>query len=244
MTEEGGAMHKIVKDVKALLRKAGTAERRESAARFFKPDEKIKLHGLSSPDVRKISKNALAALKGMDKDQVFGLCGELWKSGYIEEAGIACDWAYAQRKAFAPDDMDVFEDWIDRYVTNWAFCDTLCNHSVGTLVEMYPGLIGRVKKWTKSENRWKKRAAAVTLIIPARRGLFLEDIFHIADRLLADPDHIVQKGYGWMLKAAGEAYPEEVFRYLMAKRDGMPRTAFRYALEKLPKGMRDEAMGK
>lgn len=56
-----------------------------------------------------------------------------------------------------------------------------------------------------------KRAAAVSLILPARQGVFLETVFGLADQLSDDPDDPVQKGYGWMLKAASEAHPRDVF---------------------------------
>ena len=84
----------------------------------------------------------------------------------------------------------------------------------------------------------------MTLIVPARKGLFLADIFAIAEKPLADPDDLVQKGYGWMLKAASQAHPAEVFDYLMSRKDVMPRTAFRYALEKMPAEWRARAMKK
>ena len=35
----------------------------------------------------------------------------------------------------------MFERWVDQYVDNWAKCDTLCNHTIGTFVEMYPEFI-------------------------------------------------------------------------------------------------------
>ena len=89
-----------------------------------------------------------------------------------------------------------------------------------------------------------RRGAAVTLIIPARKGLFLNDIFEIADLLLLDKDDLVQKGYGWMLKAAGEAHQKEVFDYVVKNKSVMPRTALRYAIEKMPAGLKSEAMNK
>lgn len=235
-------MDKTVSMVKKLLRDAGTAEVRESSRRFFKDSQKIKFHGVKSAEVRKIAKQGLAALKGVDKETLFGLCEELWKSGFLEEGGVACEWAHAQRKHFVPSDLSVFGRWIERYIDNWASCDTLCNHTVGDLVTMYPKLVGELLHWTASPNRWKKRAAAVSLIIPARKGLFLENVLAIADRLLGSPDDMVQKGYGWALKAAGEAHPDVVYSYLVKNHEVMPRTAFRYALEKLPEDLRKKAM--
>jgi 3-methyladenine DNA glycosylase AlkD len=89
-----------------------------------------------------------------------------------------------------------------------------------------------------------KLAAAVTLIIPARKELFLNDVFAIADILLLDSDDMVQKGYGWMLKAASESHQTEVFNYVLSKKAVMPRTALRYAIEKMPKELKAEAMKK
>jgi 3-methyladenine DNA glycosylase AlkD len=173
---------------------------------------------------------------------VFALCEELWRSGYNEEAFIACNWSYAVRKYFEESDIVIFENWINSYITNWATCDTFCNHTVGDSLSKFPSWIGELKKWSESDNRWMKRAAAVSLIIPARKGMFLYDIFSIAENLLSDNDDMVQKGYGWMLKAASESHWPEVFDFVTRNRKSMPRTAFRYALEKMPPEKRSEAM--
>ena len=89
-----------------------------------------------------------------------------------------------------------------------------------------------------------RRASAVSLIIPARKGLYLDTIFEIADSLLPDKDDLVQKGYGWMLKAASELHQQEVFDYVMKKKSIMPRTSLRYAIEKMPENLKILAMEK
>jgi 3-methyladenine DNA glycosylase AlkD len=109
---------------------------------------------------------------------------------------------------------------------------------------MYPDFLAKLKEFAHSENRWVKRAAAVSLIIPARKGLFLKDIFEIADILLMDSDDLVQKGYGWMLKVASQAHQHEVFEYVMSKKAVTPRTALRYAIEKMPEELKKQAMQK
>ena len=109
---------------------------------------------------------------------------------------------------------------------------------------MYPEFLSRLKKFAKSENRWTKRAAAVSLIIPARRGKFLKEILEIADIILLDKDDMVQKGYGWLLKVASQTYQKEVFDYVMKNKNVMPRTALRYAIEKMPKELKVRAMEK
>ena len=72
--------------------------------------------------------------------------------------------------------------------------------------------------------------------------MFLGDIFEIADLLLLDQDHMVQKGYGWMLKVASQAHEKEVFEFVLSKKAVMPRTALRYAIEKMPPHLRTQAM--
>ena len=145
---------------------------------------------------------------------------------------------------FEPEDITIFRHWIDAYITNWAACDSFCNHAIGDFIEKYPASVEELKRWTRSQNRWMRRAAAVSLIVPAKRGKFLADVLEIADLLLTDPDDMVQKGYGWLLKEAGRLHQQEVYSFVMDHKRAMPRTALRYAIELMPKEMRAEAMKK
>jgi 3-methyladenine DNA glycosylase AlkD len=235
-------MSNIIEEVRHDLNSNSDEKTRISGERFFK--ESVKLHGLKSAVTENIGKEHYAKIKGNSKSEIFGLCEELWQSGYMEEALIACNWSYNVRKEYVPDDIKIFERWINNYVTNWATCDTLCNHTVGTLIEMFPENISYLKKWAKLPGRWMKRASAVTLIVPARKGLFLNDIFEIADILLLDKDDMVQKGYGWMLKAASQAYQKDVFDFVIRNKAVMPRTSLRYAIEKMPDNLKGLAMVK
>lgn len=213
-----------------------------NAQSFFK--ERVSFYGVKTLSVSKIAQRYFVENKSLSKREIFSLCEELLKSDYVEEAGIAFDWAYRLRDQYEMSDFLIFENWIIKYVNNWAKCDTLCNHTIGSFIERYPQCLTSLKKWAKSENRWLRRASAVTLIIPAKRGKFLGDIFEIADILLNDDDDLVRKGYGWMLKEAGRLHQDEVFDYVMRHKTTMPRTALRYAIEKMPEDMRRLAMAK
>ncbi len=235
-------MSDIITEIRQTLTDNIDEKVKATGQNFFK--EKIKLYGVRVLTVTQISKESFKEIKNRPKAEIFSLCEELWKSGYTEETYIACNWAYYINQRYEPNDFDIFERWVNKYIDNWASCDTLCNHAVGSFIEMYPGYISELKQWAKSENRWVKRAAAVTLVIPARKGLFMEDIFEIADILLLDKDDLVQKGYGWMLKATSEAHQQKVFDYIMSKKKTMPRTSLRYAIEKMPPELRSKAMEK
>jgi Predicted DNA alkylation repair enzyme len=235
---------KIISEVRKALKDCVDNKTLESSSRFFKEGEKALVYGVKMAEVSKIGKESFKRIKEISKQEIFKLCEELWKSKYLEEAVVACIWAESLHKKYEPSDFRVFEHWVKNYVNNWADCDTLCNHTIGTFMMMYPEYIRELKKWARLSNRWIKRASAVTLIIPARKGMFLKDILEIADILLLDKDDMVQKGYGWMLKATSEAYQKDVFDYVISKKAVMPRTALRYAIEKMPKELRVEAMKK
>jgi len=234
--------HPLIDRITTSFESKADPKIKEGSKRYFK--EPINVHGLSSKDAGALEKDFYKEVKSLPKQEIFHLCELLWQTGIFEENIVACNWSYDQRKEFVESDIDIFEQWIKSYVSNWATCDTLCNHTVGAIVEQYPHLITRLVQWTQSENRWMKRAAAVSLIIPARHGKFLPEIFTIADRLLLDPDDLVQKGYGWMLKAASQAHQQQVFDYVIKHAVDMPRTAFRYAIEKMPPELRKQAMKK
>ncbi|MGS2761399.1 DNA alkylation repair protein [Sinomicrobium sp. M5D2P9] len=235
---------KRVREIRQALKNSSDSKTRESSSRFFKQGEEALVYGVKTAEVRKIAKEFYKQLKTHSKQDIFDICEELWKSEYLEEAIIACIFSESQHKKYEPSDFKIFEHWVEGYVNNWAACDTLCNHTIGMFVMRYPQYTDELKKWAKSSGRWVKRASAVTLIIPARKGMFIREIFEIADILLSDKDDLVQKGYGWMLKAASEAHQKEVFDYVMSRKTVMPRTALRYAIEKMPKELKVEAMKK
>jgi len=235
-------MKEILEKVRKELREASDEKTRQTGLRFFK--EEVNLYGIRSKTVSEIARANYALIKKAGKENILAMCDSLWKSGMMEESFVACSWSEKLASAFVRDDFAILEEWVHRYVSNWASCDTLCNHTVGDFIQKYPEYIAELKRWARSENRWVKRASAVSLIIPARRGMFLEDIFEIADILLLDGDDMVQKGYGWMLKVASQAHREEVFDYVMRHKAVMPRTALRYAIEKMPPDLRARAIEK
>lgn len=238
-----GCMKKnVLSAIRRELKQQADTKTKGSFQSFFK--EKVTFYGVKTPIVNKIARKYFLEIKRLSKQEIFALCEELLKSDYGEEAFIAFDWAYRLRDKFEPGDFIIFEGWLNKYVNNWAKCDTLCNHTIGAFIERYPHYIKNLKRLAKSDNRWLKRAATVTLILPARQGKFLEDVFEIADILLCDKDDLVQKGYGWMLKETSRRHQKEVLDYVMRNKETIPRTALRYAIEKMPQDLRRLAMAR
>jgi len=235
-------MNNLLDQLRADLNANADEHTKQTAHHFFK--EEIKVYGIKTAVVQKIAKKYWQQVKNKSKQEIFALCVELYRSGYMEEAFVVSDWMPRYIDNLEPKDIKTFKGWIEAYVTNWAECDSFCNHTIGDMLFKYPEVVPEVKSWAKSTNRWLKRASAVSFILPGRKGMYLSDAFEICDVLLREGDDLVQKGYGWLLKEESRVHTKEVFDYVVKYREVMPRTALRYAIELMPKELKAEAMKK
>ncbi|MCW4025559.1 MAG: DNA alkylation repair protein [Candidatus Bathyarchaeota archaeon] len=235
-------MQSLLSQIRADLKASVNQQTLKTAQHFFK--EPIKVYGIKTAVVSKIAKKHWSQAKMLSKLELFELCEELFQADFMEEAFIVSEWLPRYIKHLIPDDLATFRGWIEKYINNWAKCDSFCNHTIGDLLQKYPETIKEVQSWANSQNRWLKRASAVSLIVPAKKGLFLKEAIEIADALLLDPDDLVQKGYGWLLKEESRKHQKEVYEYVVKNRQIMPRTALRYAIELMPKELKAEAIKK
>lgn len=224
-----------------LLRHVDPGYKR-GAQDYFK--EGIVLHGVRTPIVRAISARYYRQVSSLDKSELFALCDRLLSFGTCEERGIAFDWAYRRRNQYEPSDFRMFERWLRDHVDNWGGVDDLCCHAFGHLIDRYPEFLPKVFLWTKSTRWHMRRASAVILICPARQGRYFENVLQTCDALLCDGHYLVQKGYGWLLKESAKKFPREVLAYVLKHKADMPRTALRYAIEKMPPAWKKRAMAK
>ncbi len=220
----------------------GLSERkfRIGVFRFFK--EQINPIGVRLPKVKKLAREFDGEISGKQSFlEIMALSEKFQSSKYFEEQIFGVYLIERHAKEFDGGTFDAFEEWIGKYVSNWAHCDLFCTHSVWYAIEKNPYLIKRLLKWTKSKNRWKRRAASVTLIIPAKLGLFLREILQIAGMNCYDQDEMVQKGTGWLLREAAKAHFKEVNAFLLGHKDA-PRILLRYATERFPKNAREKVL--
>ena len=236
-------MSEIITAIQKELEKNVSAQYKKSVQRFF--TEPIQSRGVNWPTLRKISREWYKQVKYQSKDEVFTLAKELLSSGYMDDSIIAVDWIHRRKSEYTTSDLAVFSEIIDTYVTNWALCDDFCTHAVGELLLRYPTLFCEMRPWAADSNKWKRRAASVSLILPIRKDpAYLPMVLKTASSLLTDPEDMVQKGYGWMLKVASKRFQAQVFTFVMDNKADMPRTALRYAIEKMPREMKQEVMKK
>ncbi|MGD8565259.1 MAG: DNA alkylation repair protein [Candidatus Bathyarchaeota archaeon] len=234
----------IIQEIKDRLDEHSNPEKAQRMRAYSRKlyQEMPELYGVATPIVRQLSSEFFQKVRKKPKQEILELCNDLLKSGLSEERTIAFDWAFRLRRMYEKSDFKLLETWLMKYVHGWGACDDLCTHALGAFIYQFPEFTLKTREWARSENRWVRRASAVSLIYSVRRKKHLENIFVTADALLTDQDVMVQKGYGWMLKEASNNFAKKVFDYVMKNKRKMPRTALRYAIEKLPKEYRIEAM--
>lgn len=194
-------------------------------------------------DIRKLSARLYKEVKDRTIDNVLFLCEELLEEHSWGLGVIAFDWAYRVRAQYVADTYETFYSWLKKYVRGWGDCDNFCTHAFGELLRRYKTLFPKIKDWTKDEDFWVRRASAV-ILIPAILHNDYEGIdpLMISDLLMSDEHDLVQKGYGWMLKSLSQVDADAVTNYLIANHKQIPRTAYRYALEKYDKETRKKLM--
>jgi 3-methyladenine DNA glycosylase AlkD len=186
-----------------------------------------------APQIQRIARDVYPRVKKMSVADRDRLCNDLWASRRFEEGALVCYLYRRFAKQCGAREFALFTRWLDRYVDNWGLTDGLSLWLLGASIENDPALIDKLDSWTRSKNRWKRRAAAVALVYSAKRGEHTPAILRIAAPLIEDADDMVQKGVGWLLKETYPKKPVEVVRFLVKNRPKTTRLVLRYAAEKM-----------
>lgn len=134
----------------------------------------------------------------------------------------------------------IFEFYLKnvQYINNWDLVDCSCRDIVGAyLMDKDRSLLDEM---AQVPHLWTQRIAMVSTWYFIRENQF-EDTLRIAQLLLSHPHDLIHKAVGWMLREAWKrGGQEEVEYFLIENIRQVPRTALRYAIEKLPEERRKE----
>lgn len=194
-----------------------------------------------------ISKIANAFYKAVpQEDRAFlEICEQLIASHNMDLFSIATLWIKKRKSVINIKYFPIIERWLYTYIQHWGTCDQFCYRVLNPFVDTYPELFSHVLIWAESDKTYVRRAAPVSLIrvgVGIRVKSDISRVLMIVDKLKQDPEPHVQKGIGWLLKYAYQPYPQAVLDYLRAHVHILTRTAYRYALEKVPKPIKQEMM--
>ena len=121
-------------------------------------------------------------------------------------------------------------------INNWDLVDLSAPGIVGK--HLPPGKGRRVLgTLLKSPLLWDRRIAMISTLEHIRQGN-LDNTFWLAGKLLADPEDLMHKAAGWMLREAGKRDEDALTSFIRLHVSRMPRTMLRYAIERFEPGKR------
>jgi 3-methyladenine DNA glycosylase AlkD len=100
-----------------------------------------------------------------------------------------------------------------------------------------------LKQWADSGNLWRERAAMVSTLALIRQGN-LDETFLLAEYFINHPHDLMHKASGWMLREAGKKNLDALCDFLEKFYRLLPRTALRYAIERMEPAERKRWMEK
>lgn len=151
------------------------------------------------------------------------------------------DWQARDKKAPEARRKELFDLYIKRHdrINNWDLVDRSAPYVVGGHLFDKPRAI--LYKLARSKNMWERRTAIVSTFYFIRKGE-IDDTFKIAELLINDKEDLIHKAVGGWLREAGKKDRQRLSRFLDQYAATMPRTALRYAIERLDKKQREHYM--
>ena len=223
----------------AQLEKLQSDAELEKIQRYFKPNgngTKDKFMGVRMGNLFALSKR----YAGMSPGEIEKL---LASPVHEVRAGALSIMNYQGRDKKTTDQRrkELFDLYLKRHdrINNWDLVDLAAAHVVGRYLSDKPRSI--LYKLARSGNMWERRTAIVSTWYFIRQNE-IDDTFRLGGILVNDKEDLVQKAVGGWIREAGKRDTKKLKAFLEKHAATMPRTALRYAIEKLSKKDRDYYM--
>ena len=192
--------------------------------------------GVDTPCLRLIAKDC--------KELALGELSLLLSAKYQEEKFIALVCLVGKyKKAKSEEEQEsLFQFYVDHFpfINNWHLVDLSAPYIMG------PYFSKRDKKFLyeclEAKSLWVRRISILSNWWFIRKENNLSEVFKMSERLFNDPEDLIHKAVGWMLKEAYRVEPEKTIKFISTHRLSMPRTMLRYALKEYPSHLKKEFM--
>ncbi|RSK42517.1 DNA alkylation repair protein [Hymenobacter perfusus] len=228
-------------DVLVRIHALADPERAVAVARFFKTGpgeygEGDQFLGLTMPQQRLLARE----FQQLPQQEVLRLLHSPWHECRSVALVI---WTLQFTKAGPAGRTAIYEQYLANrhFVNNWDLVDITCPNIVGGYLldkDRAP-----LYELAAENHLWSQRMSIVSTLAFIRKGQF-QDTFAVAELLLSHRHDLIHKATGWMLREVGKRNEEALEEFLTDHRGQLPRTALRYAIERLPPARRNWHMGK
>jgi 3-methyladenine DNA glycosylase AlkD len=230
----------LVREATTLLRTAGDPAVARQTLTYFKPHERIIAFGVRTPAFREILRGLHDRVRGAwGLGEAVAFAELCLAQGVFELRGTGVGLLGRFAAAFEPSLLGTVRRWLEAdRLDNWAAVDSCAGAVVTPLLEKFPQLVPGLKAWHASPNLWVRRMSVVPLVPFARHGRYLEQAYGTVRALRDDPEDLLHKACGWLLRDAGKTDAGRLERFLLDRGAGLPRTTVRYAIERFPPARR------
>ncbi len=222
-----------LKQIQKELTALASAERAEVSRRFFKTGpgqygEGDIFIGITVPECRKIAQKYYREISLEE-------LAELLSSAIHEERLIALKilvTKYEKTKDLTEKTLlkNFYLDHLSS-VNNWDLVDGSAPYILGNFLINQDRSI--LFKLADSKNLWERRVAIISTFAFIHESDFT-DTLKLSEKLLKDTHDLMHKAVGWMLREVGKKDEKVLRKFLEKNSRKMPRTALRYAIERLP----------
>ncbi len=221
----------VAKSIQKQLETLANDEVAANAARFFKTgpgeySERTQFLGIRVPALRQLVKSSRSELSLPDavtllqsqwhETRLFALLAmvDQFKRGTENERRAIVNAYFKHRKV----------------INNWDLVDSSAPYISG---EWHFGRDrSRLHKMITARGLWDRRIAMLSTFYYIRQH-DLDDTYRYAEQCLDDPEDLMHKATGWMLREAGKRDELRLLNFIDQYATRMPRTMLRYSIEKL-----------
>lgn len=227
-------------EARRRLRSYADPERASAALRYFKTGpgeygEGDRFIGVALPGMRRVCREFRGA--GLEVIQ------PLLRSSIHEERALALLLLVETfKRADVAEQRRLYGFYLSHtaFINNWDLVDCSAPHIVGGWLQNRRRT--PLRRLARSKLLWERRIAILATLYFIRYG-DVSETFAIAGLLLNDPEDLIHKAVGWMLREAGKRDPAAARAFLDTHAAVMPRTMLRYAIERFPGAERRRYLG-
>lgn len=221
----------------AKLELLGSPQKAAFLSRFFKTDigqyaENDVFIGITMPEIRTLVKQ--------HPELSFEEVIQLLHSPIHELRMAALVWlveCFKKAKKQPQIQQFIYDTYLSNlnHINNWDLVDISCRDIVGAFLFNKDRSI--LFQLAQRPHLWSQRVAIVSTWYFIKHHQF-SDTLHIAQLLLGHPHDLIHKAVGWMLREVGKRDSLVLEEFLDTHHAQMPRTALRYAIERMPESKR------
>lgn len=213
------------------LKRLGDSDKAAHAQRFFKTGpgeygEGDRFLGIRVPPLRQLARQ--------HRSLAIDECEQLLHSEWHEARLLALLILVGQFQHAEPAEQRLIYRFYlanTKHINSWDLVDTSAHPIIGGWLSERSRK--PLHKLARSKLLWERRIAMMATYHFIKRNDF-DETLQLAEKLLADPEDLIHKVVGWMLREIGKRDQQTELRFLRKHHLQMPRTMLRYAIEKFP----------